>query len=300
MSIQYKIAEAKLNGSVKKELYESLEQPQNRNDVPDFIHNKFDVEKLEFGEHCMFKIAPRKDPDKTAIMLITGGAGFLPPNDLHFKTAAALIKETNATIFIPFYPLAPKATVRIALHYLQRAWSEILRDFLAQNVTFLGDGIGANLALGLCNRVNRKPGHIVAISPMPGIGQDAWKETFQEEEKNDPVLSMEMADKIESVWYRNIPQGSADREVLCMPYKGFPPTLLIYGSKDMFSKSTDTLVQKIGENGATVQILKKDMFHSWALRQNFPETKIAMQQIAAFIGSGTHLEKAHTSDEKDE
>ena len=66
MSIQYKIAEAKLNGSVKKELYESLEQPQNRNDVPDFIQNKFDVEKLEFGEHCMFKIAPRDVSCKTA------------------------------------------------------------------------------------------------------------------------------------------------------------------------------------------------------------------------------------------
>lgn len=285
MSIQYKIAETALNGSVKKELFESLEQPQNRNDVPDYIHNHFDVEKLEFGEHCMFKISPREENVKNAIMFVAGGAGFLPPGEMHFKTAASLIKNTGATVFIPFYPLAPKATVRIALHYLQRAWSEILRDFLAQNVTFMGDGIGANLVLGLCNRVNRKPGHIVAISPMPGIGQDSWKETFVEEEKNDRILSMELADKIESVWYRNIPQGSADREVLCMPYKGFPPTLLIYGSRDMFNKSTDALVQKIGENGATVQILKKDMFHSWALRQNFPETKNAMKQIADFIGS---------------
>lgn len=285
MSIQYKIAEAKLNGSVKKELYESLEKPQNQNDVPEFIHNHFDVEKLEFGEHCMFRISPHDNTAKTAIMFITGGAGFLPPDEMHFRTAASLIKNTGATVFIPFYPLAPKATVRIALHYLQRAWSEILRDYLAQNVTFFGDGIGANLALGLCNRVNRKPGHIVAISPMPGIGQDAWKETLEQEEKNDPILSMQIADKIESVWYRNISQGSADREVLCMSYKGFPPTFLIYGSNDMFSKPTDALVQKIGENGSTVQILKKEMFHSWALRQNLPETKNAVKLIAAFIGS---------------
>lgn len=300
MSIQYKIAEAKLNGSAKKELYESLEQPRNTNEVPAFIHNHFEVEKLEFGEHCTFKISSSKSEGKKAIMFIPGGAGFLPPNELHFKTAASLIKETGADVFIPFYPLAPKATVRIALHYLQRAWSEILRNYLAQNVTFLGDGIGANLTLGLCNRVNRKPGHIVAISPMPGIGQDAWKETIQEDEKKDPLLSMQIADKIESVWYRNIPQASVDREVLCLQYKGFPPTLLIYGSRDMFSRTTDALVQKIGENGATVQIIKKDMFHSWALRQNLPETKNALQQIDQFIGSGTHLEKARTSDEKDE
>ncbi len=81
-------------------------------------------------------------------------------------------KELNIDFVLPFYPLVHTGNTLIDVYdMVYSLYKNMLNEYSAENIYFLGTSSGANLALGLISYINEKgeglamPGKVYAGSP---------------------------------------------------------------------------------------------------------------------------------------
>lgn len=279
MSIKYSIIES-FSGNHKKKLCQLLEKHEIINDVPSWCYKKYDVEK-KGEENPVFIIKSKKAESKKALLYVYGGCGLLSPSKRHFKMACALADSLGAAVYFPFYPLAPQNNVRFALRWLQKVYADVLKDWSAKKVIFVGDGYGANLAISLCYRVVGRPAKLVLISPAVGLDNNSGLENRKAAEQNDKIMSVEADNLIAANWFKNVKTDSSDADPLCVDCTGFPPVYIFYGTKEIYYQSVENLISKL-DGKVHLDSYKRKMCHCWPLLQNVSEGKKAVKQIRVF------------------
>ncbi|MBQ1832799.1 MAG: alpha/beta hydrolase [Treponema sp.] len=282
MSLKYFFMEA-FSKNQKESFLQHLENPELVTDVPEWCYKKYDVKKNEDEENPVFIIKSKTKEAVRAVLYIYGGCGILGPSKRQFKMAAKLADATKSVVYMPFYPLAPKNNVRFALRWLQKVYADMLKDWSAKKIVFIGDSYGANLAMSLCYRVAGRPSKLVMISPAIGLDNETGLENRKSSEASDRIMSVE-ADKLIALnWFKNVRVDSSDADPIRVDCSNFPPSCLFYGTKELYAKSVGQLISKIEEGYTPLEVIKRKMGHDWAILQDTPEGKKALKQIAAFI-----------------
>lgn len=282
MSLKYTLMEA-FSGDNKKKFCQHLENHETVTGLPDWCHKSYDVTKTGDEINPVFIIKSRKKTQDRAILYIYGSCGILGPSKRQFKMAASLADATGASVYMPFYPLAPKNNVRFALRWLQKVYADMLKDWSAKKIVFIGDSYGANLAMSLCYRVAGRPSKLVLISPAVGLDDGTGLENRKSQEELDRVMSVEADRLISANWFKNVHLDSSDADPIRVDCTNFPPACLFYGTKELYALSMDTLISQIENGDVPLEVVKRPLGHDWAILQNIPEGKKALKQIASFI-----------------
>lgn len=293
-SIKYKLLELGIKAANTKRQYnmpeekliEHIKTKHRAVDVPKFIYKKFDVRKETFKERPVFAIKPKNGCSKKIILFLHGGGGMVCPTILHYRMAADLVQGTGAELYFPFYPLGPEATVRQSVSWLEDLYAEIINRHDPSNITFVGDSAGAALCAWLCGNTESKPGGVVLISPAAGFDKPRDAEMKRAEEK-DIMLSFKLVDIIEKFWCREVPLDCGIVNPQYVDYTNFPPTLLYYGTNEMFHVHIVDLIEKIKKSGTWLEVHKGEgLCHDWAIADIIPEGRKAIKEICDFVKRG--------------
>ena len=131
---------------VKRIMYRGFAHPHNRETLPWWMHQQFSVEVSEFQGYPIYTLTAEHSRLNKMLLFLHGGGGRMRPTMLHYRTIAWLLRHTDRSIVLPFYPLAPKSNAAQA-----REWIEALDGFLnresgSRRWIFMGDSAGANLS----------------------------------------------------------------------------------------------------------------------------------------------------------
>ena len=290
MSLTYKIFEFGMKAADVKHYYdmpedeflEYLKTEQRPMDIPDFFYKDFNVNREEFEGRLVFTIKPKSGASDKAILYLHGGGGIMCPTRLHYKMAAYLVENTGATMYFPFYPLAPEYTALESVDWLKKLYSKIMKSRDSKNITFIGDSAGGFLAARLCSLVADKPSGVVLISPMTGT--DKKDEASMAARRSDILLSEFVIDIVGKYWGEGIPLDSPDFNAEYIDYSGFPPVVLYYGTNEMFYPHMGRLIANIKSRGVPVEAhAGEGLCHDWAIALGIPEGKRAIQRMCAFV-----------------
>lgn len=253
MSFNYNIVERgcfainKLTGDgIKKNMHAFLAKKEQSDLLPLWMKNRLYVKEINYEGFFVYIIQTRNKRKRTkkAVLFLAGGGGMARPMGLHFDVVSRLARNTGATIYFAYYPLAPRYNVTYALTWLEKVYGAMCKRFCPEQITMIGDSAGANLVVSLTNRIKNKPGQLILISPAAGLENGPDRDTRLRMEKKDPILAVKMNDMIAENWAKDVPLNSPDINPENIDHKGFPSMLIFYGSHELFYPLVKRYVKK--------------------------------------------------------
>lgn len=249
---------------------------------------------IKLGGVPALDIRPRdwKDNGKVLVYVHGGAYTFFSAHST-LGSSAYMCQTTGLRVISVNYTTAPFAD-----------WSEIqeqvisvVKALLAEgysmdDIAIYGDSAGGGLVistvLNLRDRELGMPAVVVLWSPWADITNAG--DTPHTLEAADPTLSYENLLHNSAMAYANGLELADPRvSPLYADFsKGFPPTLIQAGTKEIFLSTCVRLFQKLESEGLTVKL---DIYEGmWHVFQQFqlPETKVALKKSADFINE--HLE----------
>ena len=111
---------------------------------------QYDFIQKKFLGRDVFVISPKEEKNNKIIVYLHGGSYVGELEKYHWKFFKDLIDDTNSTIVIPDYPLAPEHTYIEVFNFMEPLYVEIINK-LEEDTEFIlmGDSAGAGLALAL-------------------------------------------------------------------------------------------------------------------------------------------------------
>lgn len=271
-------------GKVKNLMASMLTSSSGKEKIPSWVKAQCEVCENRMDGFSFYELRPKKNRMDKVVIFLAGGGGMSRPTMLHYDVALRIVKKTRATLYMPFYPLAPAYNASYALSWCKKMYKEILKKHDPNTILFMGDSAGANLCLGLCEKVKYRPKKLIIISPAFGLEDGYSREIRLSMENQDPILSVSMNDTIKENWAKNVPLNSSDISPEYVDYTNFPEMLWFYGSHELFYPLVDANVKEIGKKTKITSIVKP-MCHDWALCSFFKEGKEAIHQMCTFITS---------------
>lgn len=291
MSLIYKITEKgcfllnRLPGGPKGSMSDLI-SGSDEIKLPRCMNSGLDIKELSFEDFTVHRIRACKPKceSKKAVLFLPGGGGMARAIKVHYDTAKSLAVRTGAEIVIAHYPLAPKHNVRYALEWLEKLYYyELLKDYKAEDIVFMGDSAGANLILSLAYRLKDRPGSLIVISPACGLENGRNRDIRLAMEPKDPILTVAMNDLIAEHWCRNVPLDSPDISPEYIDYNGFPPMLIFYGTHELFYPHVSNYIKRLQKNNVRFTSVEQPMCHDWALVKYFPEGREALIRMIDWI-----------------
>ena len=131
---------------------------------------QYDFLQKKFLGRDVFVISSKEEKNNKIIVYLHGGSYVGELEKYHWKFFKDLIDDTNSTIVIPDYPLAPEHTYIEVFNFMEPLYVEIINKLEENNEFILmGDSAGAGLALALYQRngklKHRLPDKTILISP---------------------------------------------------------------------------------------------------------------------------------------
>jgi acetyl esterase/lipase len=267
--------------------------------VPGMIERlKVKVEKTNIDGVRAFIVTPETiAPENRNRQLIHmhGGCYVLNPGEAGLPEAIFMAGFGHIKVISVEYRMPPEAYFPAALDDGITVWKAALKSMDAKNMAIFGTSAGGALTLEMVLKAKELglpvPGAIAPGTPMSDVTKVG--DTFYTNAMLDNVLVSPngFCDDGAKV-YAN---GHDMKDPLLSPVygdmKGFPPTILTSGTRDLLLSNTVRVHRKLRQAGveATLQVYE-GMSHAHYIRDDTaPETREVFEEIARFFDS--HLGK---------
>ena len=167
--------------------------------------NNYNFFKTKFMSRDIFVISPQNeildneqqkdggifklDKSNKVILYLHGGSYVGELEKYHWNFFKDIVDETQSTIIIPDYPLAPEHTYMEVFKIMEPLYKDIIENVQNKEFILMGDSAGGGLALALYQRSgklnNRLPDKTILISPWLDVRMNNPKI----DEIEDPVLN---------------------------------------------------------------------------------------------------------------
>lgn len=265
------------------------EQMMEMFNVPLIEALKPEIEKIELGGIPALKVTPDSQKTSANTILYVHGGGFVYLSARSsLKSAILMAEATGYTVISVDYTLAPEAKWDEITMQVVTAYKALLNDGLsADQIGFFGDSAGGSIVAGTTLRIRDMglpmPAALVLHSPSTDL--TAAGDTFTTLALYDPGL-----EKVDTLYRISQYAEPADQK---NPYaspaygdftKGYPPTLIQTGTREMLLSDSVRLYQSIETaGGEAVLDLYEGMPHVFpSLLDGTPESDQAYSKAASF------------------
>ncbi len=254
-------------------------------DVPEILTFKTSVESIDVEGTQTF-LLNRRDRNDRAVIYLHGGNFIRRPTVYQWKFADTIARKTRAEIFLPMYPLAPVHSHAEAHASVEALYRKVADEYGARNVTLMGDGAGAGLAVSFAQRLKslglEQPSHLILVSPWVDI--TLGNPRVDEFEAQDPLLASYGLRKVGTLWARTIERTDPLVSPINGEVRNLRNVMVFAGTRELFYPDAKLLYDRIAATGIHAE------FHEGrGLNHNFPlyPTPEASKAIEAVVGAVT-------------
>jgi len=217
---------------------------------------------VAFAVHLYWPLRVKRVPSPVMVYLHGGGWCMLGV-DTHHRLVREYAHAAEIPVMVIDYALAPEFPYPVALEQTVAALEWLRQSGVsgidADHVLLAGDSAGANLALGAALRLRESGG----LGPVKGLllNYGVWTPQLSRQAREtlgtpDAMLS---AVEMDGFWHEYLggdPMGRAD--AFCAPLwaadlHGLPPSLLLWGERDVLAEQNAHMVQRLRQSGVHVQ-----------------------------------------------
>lgn len=239
---------------------------------PKEIEDVCEVSTHKYKERKVFIVTPKeKNKTENTIFYIHGGAYMAEVTKKHWEFIKNIAIDTNATIIVPDYPLAPKYTYKKVFEMIEPIYKEIVEKVDVKHFLVMGDSAGGGLALALEEKLSQEgvsmPEKTILISP--------WLDTrlsnpeIEEVQKRDKELS-KIKLQLAGIAYAG---KDGKDSYLVNPIDGDLSKLknitILTGTNDILNPDVHLLQEKAKEQGVTIEVKEhENAGHIWMIEKN--------------------------------
>lgn len=245
----------------------------------------------------VFTVTPRNlQPENAARILLHfhGGGYVLNPGEAGTQEAVLMAGIGGFTVLSVDYRTAPDFPYPAALDDAISVYRELLKSVPAEKIGVFGTSTGGAMALVLALKARAEglplPAALAPGTPWTDLGKIG--DSYHTNEGVDNILVSYDGWLGEAV---KIYAGKHDlKDPLLSPVygdvRGFPPTLLTSGTRDLFLSNTVRMHLKLREAGVPADLIVfEGMSHAqYHMNPNAPETRFHFTELAKFFR--LHLE----------
>ncbi len=249
------------------------------------------IEARRLGGVPVLDIKPSNWKDKGKALVYTHGGAYTFQSAASTLASSALVADrTGLRVISVDYTLAPQAKWRQTVQQVVSVFVELRKDgYTMSDLAIYGDSAGGGLAAGAVLKMRDEgmgmPAAVLLWSPWADITETG--DTYQTLKHAEPFYTYEKHLRASANAY-------ADPKDQRHPYvspvyadyaRGFPPTLIQGGTKEIFLSNFIRLYQALDMAGQPVKLdLYEGMTHVFqAFMPAAPESKIALGKSAAFL-----------------
>lgn len=230
-----------------------------------------------------------KSHKKHLMFYLHGGAYVFGGGDASVREAANIASTAGITAISVDYRMPPEHPFPAALDDAVAVYKALLKDYKPKRIAFGGTSAGSGLALATVHKLKMLelalPGAIYAGTPWADLTKTG--DTLFTNEGLDRVLVT--YDGSLGASARLYADGHNMKDPLLSPvygdFKGFPPTILITGTRDMFLSDTSRTHRKLREAGvvADLHVFEALSHAGYVFDLTSPESRQTYAEVAAFL-----------------
>lgn len=230
------------------------------------------IETQEFQNRKIFMIYPKESKTDLTIMYFHGGSYMAEATKEHWDFIQKLAIDTNSTVIMPDYPLAPKANYKDVFEFAEPFYKETIENIDTNKLIVMGDSAGGGLALGLMEKISSEdikiPNKIMLISP--------WLDTRLTNPDIDEVQKRDKQLNKDTLKLAGIAYSLGDDNYLVNPIDGDISKLknitIFIGKDDILNPDVDVLKNKALEQGIEIEVKDyENANHIWVIDKNSDE-----------------------------
>lgn len=240
--------------------------------VPEEVQIDCNLETEEFIGRKVFILTPKNEQKSEKVILyLHGGSYVAETSSNHWRFLDKLVKDTNATIILPDYPLTPKYTYKDVFTMITPLYKEIIEEVPTNNLILMGDSAGGGMSLALLEKLSNEkvemPYKTILISP--------WLDVRLENPEIDNVQKYDKDLNKETLKIAGIAYAGEDgmNSYLVNPIDGDLSKLknvtIFTGTYDILNPDVHVLQEKAKESNAELEIKEYDgAGHIWFINNN--------------------------------
>lgn len=230
----------------------------------------------------------RKKNDKRIVIYIHGGAYTLGRPAELYHVFAPMASATGMKVFAIDYRLAPDHPFPAGLNDSFSVYKALLNEFEPENIVIFGDSAGAGMVLATLLKARdaglAMPAAVVLYSPWVDISKTG--DTYYTLEGIAPTLHYEKNLRSSAEAY--VGKTPMNHPLVSPVYgdyaKGFPPTLIQVGTRDLLLSNCARQYRNMKADGVDVELsLWEGMWHVFEAHPDLPEAQQAVQEAAAYF-----------------
>ena len=205
-------------------------------------------------------------------MYFHGGSYMAEATKEHWDFIQKLAIDTNSTVIMPDYPLAPKANYKDVFDFAEPFYKDTIENIDTNQLIVMGDSAGGGLALGLMEKISSEdikiPNKIMLISP--------WLDTRLTNSKIDEVQKRDKQLNKETLKLAGIAYSLGDDNYLVNPIDGDLSKLknitIFIGKDDILIPDVYVLKNKALEQGIELEVKEyENANHIWVIDKKSDE-----------------------------
>ena len=230
------------------------------------------IETQEFQSRKVFIVYPKDSKTDLTIMYFHGGSYMAEATKEHWDFIQKLAIDTNSTVIMPDYPLAPKANYKDVFDFAEPFYKETIYNIDTNKLIVMGDSAGGGLALGLMEKISSEnikvPNKIMLISP--------WLDTRLTNPDIDEVQKRDKQLNKETLRLAGIAYSLGDDNYLVNPIDGDISKLknitIFTGKDDILNPDVYVFKNKVLEQGIEIEVKEyENANHIWVIDKNSDE-----------------------------
>jgi acetyl esterase/lipase len=233
-----------------------------------------------------FVLSSKTGSGKKQILYLHGGAFARQPSFLQWRFADKLVERTHASLAFVVYPKTPLHTHDETFEKLLLLYRDMLQSADGEEIIFVGDSAGANIALAfsvwLQGQGLAPPAKVICFSPCvdlqlnnPGITKKL--------RKKDPILGVDGLLVFIKAWAGGAPLNHPLISPLYADLSLLPPTTVFIGSDEILLPDVRLFKKLARECGVEIELhVYEKLYHCFFL---FPlkEAKEAVDRTVKLI-----------------
>lgn len=240
--------------------------------APEEVQIDCNLETEEFMGRKVFIITPKNEQKSEKVILyLHGGSYVAETSSNHWRFLEKLVKDTNATIILPDYPLTPKYTYKDVFTMITPLYKEIIEEVSTDNLILIGDSAGGGMSLALLEKLSSEkvemPYKTILISP--------WLDVRLENPEIDKIQKYDKDLNKETLKIAGIAYAGEDgmNSYLVNPIDGDLSKLknvtIFTGTYDILNPDVHVLEEKAQKANVELKIKEYDgAGHIWFINNN--------------------------------